>query len=146
MYCTCLFSHRALYKMAAILEKAFANTLSWRKKFRILIWILHESFPKCPVDNKSAFFNLITRRRTGDKPIHEYDYLVGDAYASLGNRKSKSVPYTYQLFILCSRKFDNEHGVDYNVTVSLHTQTGGRHCNGKTDRNISRYPSQHRAV
>ena len=57
--------------MAAILADDIFKRIFLNEKFRILIQISPQFAPKRPIDNKSALVQVMSLRRTGNRPLSE---------------------------------------------------------------------------
>ena len=60
-----------LDKMAAILADDIFKCFLLNENAKILIQISLKLVPSSPIDNKSAFVQVMAWRRTGDKPLPE---------------------------------------------------------------------------
>ena len=66
-----LLTHLSLDKMAAILADDIFKCNLLNENDKILIQISLKLVPSSPIDNKSAFVQVMAWRRTGDKPLPE---------------------------------------------------------------------------
>ena len=60
-----------MHKMAAFLQKIFADAFFMNEKFCVLIKISLKIVPNGPIDNNPALVQIMAWRRAGDKPLSE---------------------------------------------------------------------------
>ena len=73
-------THLIMDKMAVILADNIFKCIFLNENVSILIQISLKFVPKGPIDNKSALFQGMAWRRTGDKPLPEAMTQFTDAY------------------------------------------------------------------
>ena len=66
-----LLTHWGQYKIQAVLQTTFSNTLSWMKIYEFWLIFSLKSVPKGPVNNISVLVQIMAWRRSGDKPLFE---------------------------------------------------------------------------
>ena len=70
-FCTFPLCHLFLKKMTVISQTTFSNVFSWIKKVLYIESNFTEVLPRGPIDHKLSLVQVMTWRRTGDKPLPE---------------------------------------------------------------------------